>query len=192
MGLGILREYFCFEWSVLSRAFKDTLQFAKQHLAIEALFIVFGAVAGALMSPLDYSQWLNGLIIGVITVVLMFITIGLWNLGFAPFQLWKDQKELITPGAKISPERLERIFEEGQALLSGISPHGLSLFSQQISLFNRWIDKSEKVVSKDAPQEAFLYRTITTKIDKKLDTRACVEIMQARLGKLRLIIGSMQ
>lgn len=185
MGMEILREYFCFEWSVLSRAFKDTLQFAKQHLVIKIIFIILGAGAGVIMSPLEYSPWLNALFIGLITVVLMFIVIGIKNLFTTPFLIWREQKNTLETLQKknLDVGKLKEIYAEGE-ILKKIKGDTLNEDRRNI---RDWFDKSEETVD-EITNSGFMYKKYVSKPSPSVGTEKLQQIHNKKLEKLQEII----
>lgn len=104
--------------------------------------------------------------------------------------------------ASKSTERLERLYSEGEQLLTLERRAGAKLvypserdksvppreWRQKII---NWFDQSEAAVKEDAPNAAFMFRTFDRrpKPDEKFDD--CPKLLEARLAKLRLIIGRM-
>lgn len=98
-------------------------------------------------------------------------------------KLWPHQNPKNT-------ERLDQLLKEGQRLLDRCNPlvGGRQWHDEVIG----WINKTEEAVKNDAPNEAFIYRTITLKPTNKDRIDTCARALSGRIAELRMIIGRMQ
>lgn len=93
LSMGSYKDYNLFGRTILREAWDKTKEWYKKQFALQILGSSSYALAGYLVNPFaQLGQLTRAILIVFSAVVLMFITIFIWNIFTAPFRIWRKQK----------------------------------------------------------------------------------------------------
>ena len=184
--MGIFKDYKEFGKIVFSYVWGRTWSFFVKNLAIEIPISIITTIVTFFFTPLDFTvDWLYVILIPILSVLLMFIVIGIVNLFTTPYLIWRDQKNILEPLQKKNLDvcKLKEIYEKGEKLARIKSD---TLDEDRRSIRN-WFDESEKIVE-EMTNSGFGYKKSISKPSPNAGTEKLQRIHNKKLEKLQKII----
>ena len=196
-------------WAAFMGIVQTTVRFLSNSIGLPSA-ILFGVVFGG-AALVDFFTGIPSEWVWIATAVTLFLTFS--NSIKATADLKRASAELVnatnrkqkldqaemglrgpmaaqapTKNEGVSLERLEHLYDDSEKLLKRDKGESPGEWRQQIM---DWFERTESAVTEDRPNEAFMFRTVCRcpKADEKFDD--CVNLLAAKLVKLRLIIGRM-